>query len=298
MSETLLLGVPKGSLEAPTLNLFARAGFSFQGSGRSLWLSSSDAEIAPVLLKPQEIPRFVASGSLDCGITGFDWICETNVDEDIRVLADLPYSKRSRKPVQWVLAVSKDSDFQSLDDFKSTRTRPVRVSTELKHIVDEWLAERGIIAEVAFSWGATEAKVPVFADAIVECTETGESLEANNLRVLDVVLESSPKFFANRLLYRSDTWKRAKIDGISILLESCLAADTRVTVHVVVPSHDVENVKALLPSSAQYSVINSEANEVLFDIVLNKDALPHLIPQLARNGVTQVTVQNPVLLYR
>src|SRR5262245_60127667 len=175
MGSTITLGIPKGSLEESTLALFSRAGFSFYGSNRSLWLSSNDPEIKPVLLRPQEIPLFVACGSLDCGLSGLDWITETKCSDRVRLLADLCYSKRSFRPVRWVLAVAQDSRYKTVQDLKSAGNTPIKVSTELKSTTENWLAERGESGEGDLSWGGTEAKVPVFADANVDCTETGQS---------------------------------------------------------------------------------------------------------------------------
>src|SRR5262245_28542863 len=177
MAENLLrIGIPKGSLQESTLALFARAGFSFYGSERSLWLTSSDPEIKPVLLRPQEIPRYVADGSLDCGLAGWDWISEAFEgglpEESLQVLTELCYSKRTFRPIRWVLAVKKDGPFQTIQDLQKVGDTERRISTELVNITQRWLATKGIISQVSFSWGATEAKVGAFADAIVEATET------------------------------------------------------------------------------------------------------------------------------
>lgn len=294
---TLTIGLPKGSLEESTLALFSRAGYSFFGSERSLWLSSNDQEIKPVLLRPQEIPRFVASGSLDCGLSGFDWIVETNCGDQVRILADLCYSKRSFRPVKWVLAVLNESPYRTPQDLRGHKPAPLRISTELKATTESWLAERGIIAEVDFSWGATEAKVPVFADAIVECTETGSSLRANGLRILDTVLHSTTQLFANKEIYKNDEWKRAKVEGIALLLKSCLAADAKVKINAQVPCDGIEVIKALIPSDTTFSIWRGEADYMLLDIIVEKEASRSLIPMLVRNGAMRLSVIPLGMLY-
>lgn len=296
MNRTLTLGLPKGSLEQATLALFARAGFGFHGSERSLWLTSNDPEVKPVLIKPQEIPIYVANGSLDCGLSGWDWITETNCLDRIRILADLCYSKRTFRPVRWVLAVAKDSPCQAPEDLKNLGAPP-RISTELKNITENWLAERGIIADVEFSWGATEAKVPFFADAIVECTETGASLEANGLRIIGTVFESTTKFFANKQILKQDKWKQTKLDGIALLLKSCLAADVKVVMHVEVPADQAAALQALIPSEASFSIWQSQDKTFLIDIVADKLLSRELLPVLARGGAKRISVANLGMLY-
>jgi ATP phosphoribosyltransferase len=299
MGNKLRLGIPKGSLQESTLALFASAGLSFYGSERSLWLASNDVEVEPVLLRAQEIPLYVAKGDLDCGLAGMDWIVETNCDRSVRMLADLCYSKRSFRPVRWVLAVSNDSTIVTVDDLKRVTHPPLRVSTELKKITENWLSERGVVAEVDFSWGATEAKAKgsVFADAIVECTETGASLRANGLRELATVFQSTTQFFANKDVYRNDEWKGNKLDGIAVLLKSCLAADTKVSVHVHASCGDVEVLKALIPSQASFSVWNGHNEDMLIEVILEKSSARDLIPVLARNGARRISVASIDMLY-
>lgn len=295
-SRTLTLGIPKGSLEESTLGLFARAGFRFYGAERLLWLTSNDPGLKPVLLRPQEIPHYVANGSLDCGLAGWDWIIENNCIDQIRVLADLCYSKRSFCPVRWVLAVSNDSEVQQVSDLKRLPP-PVRISTELQRVTEGWLAERGISAEVKFSWGATEAKVPLLADAIVDCTETGSSLQANGLRVIATVMESTTRFFANSLMYKQNDWKRAKLDGIALLLRSSLAAETMDRLHLRVPKSEVDILKALTPSAASLTVWDGDNGSAVFEIVIDKELSRDLIPVLARNGAQKISVTSLGMLY-
>ncbi len=296
MENVVTLGLPKGSLEESTLALFARAGFTFHGSERSLWLSSNSAEIKPVLIRAQEIPRYVANGSLDCGLSGLDWIRETECEEHIITLADLHYSKRTFRPVKWVLAVANDSPVRVPEDLKKLSGTP-RIATELKNLTENWLAERGIIADVEFSWGATEAKVPFFADAIVECTETGASMTANNLRIIGTVFESTTKFFGNKEVLRKDPWKRNKLESIALLLKSCLAADMKVIIHVEVPKANSSAVKAVIPSEASFSVWNGQSAYVLIDIVVDRLLSRDIVPALARNGAKRITVSSLGMLY-
>jgi ATP phosphoribosyltransferase len=302
MSERQLrLGVPKGSLQESTLALFARAGFSFHGSERSLWLSSNDLEIKPVLLRPQEIPRYVADGTLDCGLSGWDWICETFDGEDstdhIWMLADLCYSKRTYRSIRWVLAVKKDGPYRTVEDLQRVGDAEKKISTELVNITGRWLANKGIMAQVSFSWGATEAKVGEFADAIVEATETGSSLEANGLKIIDTVLSSTTRFFANKRAYKGTPWKKAKLDGMALLLTSCLQADTKESVRVVAAPSLIRTLTALIPSDASFTVANSQDGDGIIDIVAQKTIARELIPRLARNGATRITANPLGILY-
>ena len=287
--QQIRIGIPKGSLQESTLALFKSAGMSFFGSDRTLWLSSSDSEIQPVLLRPQEIPNFVASGELDCGLAGWDWIVESNTGERLSLLADLCYSKRSFRPVKWVLAVSEDSPWKTLEDLR-TINPPIRVSTELVRITDEWLAEKGIRAKVDFSWGATEAKPPVFADAIVDCTETGSSLRANRLVVIDTLLESTTRFFTSRKIMhdRTEVWKRTKVQSIAMLLQSCLAAEQQVSISVICNDTKTSKIiEALIP--CQISFFRHDAGEkTLFEIASNQENCRRLLPLFARNGAAEI----------
>lgn len=296
----LTIGIPKGSLQEATLALFARAGLSFYGHERSLWIGSSDTEVKPVLLRPQEIPIYVAKGVLDCGLSGLDWITETKANDSVRILADLCYSKRSFRPVRWVLAVSEDSPWQSVSDLKEHKP-PIRISTELREITQEWAAEKGLRIVVDFSWGATEAKPPVFADAIVDVTETGASLQANRLRILDTVFKSTTQFFANKKMYMSDNtddrWKQTKLDGIALLLKSCLAADAKVDVRLQVPEAELAVVKALIPSNASFSVWNGGDGNMVVEVIIDKSKTRELIPVFARNGANRISVSALDMLY-
>ena len=297
----LRIGIPKGSLQESTLSLFSRAGFSFYGSERSLWLASNDPEIKPVLLRPQEIPRYVADGSLDCGLAGWDWISEAFEDglseDSLYVLTDLCYSKRTFRPIRWVLAVKKDGPYHSIQDLQRVGDSEKRIATELVKITERWLATKGIISKVSFSWGATEAKVGEFADAIVEATETGASLESNGLKILDTVFTSTTRFFANRETYKHNGWKRTKLDAISLLLTSCLQAEVKDSVRVVAGPAELRILEALIPSDASYTVSHSHDGNGIIDVVIQKTAARDLIPRLARNGAHRITTSPVGILY-
>lgn len=292
----LLIGIPKGSLEESTMALFARAGIRFWGSDRSLWLSSNDAELRPVLLRPQEIPQYVAKGDLDCGLAGWDWILESNCNGDLKLLTDLCYSKRSFRPVRWVLAVPEASAVQVAEDLPQVFPR-VRISTELKHVTEDWLSNKGIIADVMFSWGATEAKAPFFADAIVECTETGSSLKANNLRIVDTILESTTRFFANKAVYNSDEWKRHKADALSLLLASCLKAEGRDSLRFTVDKDKVPAFESLIPDRLQYTLFDTGRGECAFEVIADRTSLKDIVPALIHAGAKKITVSPLEMMY-
>ena len=216
----LKLGIPKGSLEEATVKLFGKAGYAIKIKSRSYFPTIDDDEIECMLIRAQEIARYVADGILDAGLTGKDWILENRVDvEDV---ADLVYSKQSLRPVRWVLAVPNDSDINSVKDLEGKR-----IATEAVNMTVDYLKKHGVTANVEFSWGATEVKPPRLADAIVEVTETGSSLRANNLRILDTIMESNTKFIMNKDAFKDD-WKRDKVNRIVLLLKGAMAANTKV----------------------------------------------------------------------
>lgn len=300
--EQIRIGIPKGSLQESTLSLFARAGFNFHGSERSLWLSSNDPELKPVLLRPQEIPQYVADGSLDCGLSGWDWISEsienhqTGVTEDhFTMLADLCYSKRTFRNIRWVLAVKRDGPFNTLRDLQTAEN--VHISTELVSITERWLGEKGINAKVAFSWGATEAKVGEFADAIVEATETGASLQANGLKILDTVFTSSTRFFASKEVYRQNDWRRVKLDSMAMLLESCLRADTKESLRVVAGPDELQTLVGLIPEEVKFTVSPAADGGGIIDMVITKIDARDVIPKLARAGARRITTSPVGILY-
>src|SRR5467141_3553889 len=222
--QVLRLGLPAGSLQEATADLFRKAGYKITFASRSYYPTIDDPEIQCTLIRAQEMPRYVQDGSLDCGLTGYDWILEN--DAKVTELAELVFSKVSRRPVKWVLAVPSDSPIQSVKDLQGKR-----IATEVVNLTRRWLASHGVEAHVEFSWGATEVKPPKLADAIVEVTETGSSLRANNLRIVEEILQSTTRFIANKSAVK-DSWKKSKIDNIALMLQGCLAAEGKVGLRI------------------------------------------------------------------
>src|SRR5262245_33084653 len=217
MAEHVLrLGIPAGSLQEATGGLFARAGYKITFASRSYYPSIDDPEIQCTLIRAQEMARYVENGSLDCGLTGHDWIQESGAK--VREVAELVFSKVSRRPVRWVLAVPEESPIKGVKDLQGKR-----IATEVVNLTRRWLAGHGVEAVVEFSWGATEVKPPHLADAIVEVTETGSSLKANNLRIVEELLQSTTRFIANTAAY-AEAWKREKIDDMVLMLQGAMAA--------------------------------------------------------------------------
>ena len=273
----LRLGLPKGSLQKATLDLLARAGYRVSVDSRSYYPTIDDAEIEPVLMRAQEIPRYVGAGALDAGLSGLDWIVET--DADVVEVCDLVYSKASRVPARWVLAVAQDSGMKSPKELGGKR-----IATEVVKVTEKYLAEKGIEAEVEFSWGATEVKVPDLVDAIVELTETGASLAANNLRILDTVLETNTKLVASREAW-ADSWKRQKIETLSILIQGALMGAEKVGLKMNVARANLDKVMKLLPALRQ-PTISPLSNEdwVAIETVLDEREARDLIPALRQAG--------------
>jgi ATP phosphoribosyltransferase len=287
MSERILkLGIPAGSLQEATAELFRRAGYKITFAGRSYYPSIDDPEIHCTLIRAQEIPRYVEDGSLDCGLTGYDWIREN--DAQVVELAELLFSKVSRRPVRWVLAVPADSPIQSVRDLQGKR-----IATELVHVTRRWLAQQGVEAQVEFSWGATEVKPPRLADAIVEATETGTSLRANNLRIVTEVLQSTTRFICNAAAAR-DPWKRQKMDDLVLMLRGALAAEGMVALMMNVRKRDLPAVLEILPA-LQKPTISSLSDEewVAVNTVLSEDVVRHIVPQLKQKGACGI-VEYPI----
>src|SRR3954447_17356604 len=236
----LRLGIPAGSLQEATAELFRNAGFKVTFASRSYYPHVDDPEIHCTLIRAQEMPRYVQDGSLDCGLTGYDWILEN--DAKVVELAELVFSKVSRRPVRWVLAVPNDSPIKEVKDLQGKR-----VATEVVGLTRRWLAQHGVEAHVEFSWGATEVKPPRLADAIVEVTETGSSLKANNLRIVCDLLQSTTRFIANEQAY-ADPWKKQKIDDLVLMLRGAMAAEGKVGLMMNVRTADLESVVKILPA--------------------------------------------------
>lgn len=276
-SKKLRLGLPKGSLQEATGELFRRAGYKIVFSSRSYFPTIDDDDIECMLLRAQEMARYVADGILDAGLTGHDWIVETGAD--VHEVAELVFSKTSRRPVRWVLCVPNDSPVQSVKDLEGAR-----IATEAVGMTERYLAKHGVTAKVEFSWGATEVKPPVLADAIVEVTETGSSLRANNLRIVDEVLQSTTRFIANHKAY-ADPFKKKKIDDIALMLRGAIAADSKVGLMMNVPRDHVEKILELLPSLDNPTVSNL-ADDKWVDVitVLDESVVREIIPRLKEAG--------------
>ena len=273
----LRLGLPKGSLQQSTFELFARAGYYVSTSSRSYYPKIDDPEIEAVLMRAQEIPRYVTSGALDAGISGLDWVLET--DAEVVSVCDLIYSKATNQAARWVLAVATDSPIRSPQDLQGKR-----IATEVVNVTRKYLAERGVTADVEFSWGATEVKVPELVDAICEITETGASLRANNLRILDTVLETNTKLIASRKAWE-EPWRRNKIETLSMLLQGALLGQQKVGLKMNVSRGDLERVLGLLPALRQPTISPLHNQDwVAVETVLDERAARDLIPELRRAG--------------
>ncbi len=273
------IALPKGSLQEKTFELFKEAGFRISAQERSYKLYINDEELEPYLLRPQEIPVYVETGALDCGITGLDWIKEN--DSDVLVLGELSYAKKSYNKVRWVIAVRKDSNIKNLRDLEGKM-----ISTELVNVTKKFLKKNKIKAKVEFSWGATEAKVAAgFVDAIVELTETGESLKANNLKVIAEVMESVTCFIVNKKVYKQDIKKKKKIDSVYLLLKSALDAFNMVLIKMNVAKKNLEKVLKILPALRKPTVSNlSEKDWLAIETVVKRDKVKDLIPLLKEAG--------------
>jgi ATP phosphoribosyltransferase len=278
MSEQILkLGIPAGSLQEATADLFRKAGYKITFASRSYYPAIDDPEIQCTLIRAQEMPRYVEDGSLDCGLTGYDWVLEN--DAKVVELAELVFSKVSKRPVRWVLAVPNDSPIQSVHDLKGKR-----VATEVVQLTRRWLARHGVEAHVEFSWGATEVKPPKLADAIVEVTETGSSLRANNLRIVAELLQSTTRFICNEAASR-DPWKRAKMDDIILMLQGAMAAEGKVGLMMNVSQADLKEVLAILPALQKPTISSlSDAEWVAVNTVLDESVVRHIVPQLKQCG--------------
>jgi ATP phosphoribosyltransferase len=269
----LKLGIPKGSLQDSTVELFARAGWRISVNSRSYYPTIDDPEIECMLVRAQEMARYVGSGALDAGITGKDWILETS--GAVEEIAELVYAKTSLGRVRWVLAVAEDSPVKNVSDLEGKV-----IATEAVHLTEQYLRRHGVRARVEFSWGATEVKVPQLADAIVEVTETGASLRANHLRIVDTLLESAPWFIAHRASWQ-DQWKREKIQNMVLLLEGAIKAYNRVGLMLNVRREDLVNVLAALPALRNPTVAQlSDPDWVAINTIVEERTVRQLIPKL------------------
>lgn len=281
MGKILKLGLPKGSLQESTLKLFRKAGYHVSVSARSYYPSLDDPEIEAMLIRAQEMAGYVQNGVLDCGLTGKDWILEQNAD--VHEVSELIYAKEGLRPVKWVIAVPIDSKIKTLKDLQGKR-----IATELVGFTKRYLKSKGIKAEVDFSWGATEVKPPHLADAIVELTETGSSLKANNLRVVETILESSTRFIANKRAWR-DAWKRRKMENIVLLLKGALAAEEKVGLKMNVPESSLKRVMTLL--SAMHSPTISPLSDkgwYALEVMIDEKTVRDIIPKLKMAGASGI----------
>jgi ATP phosphoribosyltransferase len=271
--KTLRLGLPKGSLQDSTLQLFARAGWRITVNPRSYFPSVDDAEVTCMLVRAQEMARYVESGALDAGITGRDWVLETGAQ--VCEVAEMLYSKQSLRPVRWVLAVPDESPMQSVKDLEGKV-----IATEVVNLTNQYLARHNVKARVEFSWGATEVKVPQLADAIVEVTETGSSLRANRLRIVDTVLESRTVFIANRAA-AADPWKQEKIANLVLLLQGAISAQTKVGLMLNVRRENLDGVLAALPALKNPTISTlSNPDWVAINTIVDEEVVRLLIPKL------------------
>ncbi len=277
----LKLGIPKGSLQEATLALFERAGWRIFASGRSYFPQIDDAEIECMLVRAQEMARYVEHGALDAGLTGNDWILEN--ESDVERITSLTYSKVSRGTVKWVLAVPEDSPFEKPEDLEGKI-----IATELVEYTKRYFAAKKINVKVEFSWGATEVKPPTLADAIVEVTETGSSLRANRLRIIETLMESETQLIANKTAF-ADAWKREKIANISLMLNAAIAAQGRVGLMLNVASDLLDAVTAQLPalSSPTMSQLTGGKGYAL-NTILNESEVRDVIPRLKAAGATGI----------
>jgi ATP phosphoribosyltransferase len=282
----LKLGIPKGSLENATIDLFRRAGFNITTSTRSYFPAIDDPELECMLIRAQEMARYVEDGILDAGLTGRDWIEEG--EAKVQAVADLVYAKQSFGKVRWVLAVPENSGFQSVKDLQGKI-----IATELVETTKRYLARNGVVAKVEFSWGATEVKPPVLADAIVEVTETGSSLRANKLKIIDTILESNTQLIANNAAW-SDAWKRQKLEDMKLLLDGAINALGKVGLMLNVHKDSLAGVLKVLPALKRPTISHLSDDEWLaVNTILDETTVRDIIPRLKQAGA-QGIVEYPL----
>ena len=280
-SNILKLGIPKGSLEDATVNLFAKAGYNIKIKSRSYFPSIDDNEIECMLIRAQEIARYVQNGVLDAGLTGKDWIQENRAD--VVEIADLVYSKTSSRPIRWVLAVPNESPIQSVKDLQGKR-----IATEAVNMTVDYLKKHGVTADVEFSWGATEVKPPKLVDAIVEITETGSSLRANNLRIIETLMESNTKFVMNKEAY-DNPWKKQKVERLVLMLQSAMAANGQVGLMMNVPKNKLDEVMKILPEGKKPTIAElTDSNWMDLTVILEERLVREIAPDLKAIGVEDI----------
>ena len=280
-SNILKLGIPKGSLEEATVNLFSKAGYNIKIKSRSYFPSIDDNEIECMLIRAQEIARYVQNGVLDAGLTGKDWIQENRAD--VVEIADLVYSKASSRPVRWVLAVPNESAIQSVKDLQGKR-----IATEAVNMTVDYLKKHEVTADVEFSWGATEVKPPKLVDAIVEITETGSSLRANNLRIIETLMESNTKFVMNKKAY-DNLWKKQKVERLVLMLQSAMAANGQVGLMMNVPKNKLDEVMKILPEGKKPTIAElTDSNWMDLNVILEERLVREIAPALKATGVEDI----------
>jgi len=273
----LKLGLPKGSLQESTFEIFKKAGIKIYASERSYFPSCDDEELEVMLVRSQEMARYVEDGVFDCGITGYDWICESGAD--VKEICELLYAKSGFRPVKWVLAVPKDSKISSARNLQGKR-----IATELVNVVKKYLAKKNVKADVEFSWGATEAKAPVLVDAIVELTETGSSLRANNLKIVEEILQSTTRLIANKNSLKNP-WKKRKIENLSILLKGALEAFGMVGLKMNLKERDIAKIMNILPALKKPTVSRlTIPGWMALEVIIEEKTLKKIIPELKRCG--------------
>lgn len=279
--EVLKIGLPKGSLQESTFRLLAKAGYHFTVSERSYFPSIEDEEIMAILIRAQEIARYVQDGVFDIGLTGKDWILENRAD--VVEVSTLNYSKATSRPVRWVLAVPNDSDIQSVKDLQGKR-----IATEIVSLTQDWLKRNGVEAEVEFSWGATEVKAPTLVDAIVDVTETGSSLRANNLRIVDTLLESRTMLIANKKSWQNEE-KREKIENFNMMVQAALQSEGKVGLKMNVPKDKLDALMQHMPAMKRPTISHLYGEDwVAVEIVIEENIIRRLIPSLKRAGAQDI----------
>ncbi len=281
MANKLRFGIPKGSLQDATIALFKRAGWNVYADGRSYFPSIDDPEIECMLIRAQEMARYVDHGVLDAGLTGIDWVIESGLD--VESVTTLTYSKQSRKKVRWVLAVPESSGFETAEDLEGKI-----VATELVEVSKRYFADKGVNVKVEFSWGATEVKPPTLADAIVEVTETGSSLKANRLKIIDTIMESETHLIASKPAL-ADAWKKGKIDQIAMMLRGAIDAQSQVGLMLNVKQEDLKNVLAVLPALNSPTISQlSDSDWVAVNTIVEERVARDVIPRLKAAKATGI----------
>lgn len=278
--DKLVLGIPKGSLQSSTLDLFARAGWNISVPSRSYFPTIDDGEMSAVMFRAQEMSRYVEDGVIDIGLTGYDWICENG--SNVHEICELVYSKQEAKPARWILAVPEESDIHKPEDLQGGI-----IATELIGVTKKYFQDKGIDVKVEFSWGATEVKARLI-DAIVDVTETGSSLRANKLRVIDELMSSTPRLVANKDAWSND-WKRRKMEDLALQLKGAIDARGKVGLKMNVSHEKLQEISKLLPAEKSPTISElAEPDWVAIEVIVDERAERQLVPELKRAGATGI----------